>query len=175
MTRSTLFASPDQLTMRRTMGRFLTGVAIVTTLDGDGEPHGMTINSLTSISLAPPILMIALNFETRTGNAVKATGQFAISILGAKQEPVARHFATRGGERFVDGDFDHTEGGIPVIGSALSQAECRVVRQEVVGDHDVFFGEVISCRDRDGDGLAFNAGKFGGFIDFGHDELPWRF
>jgi flavin reductase (DIM6/NTAB) family NADH-FMN oxidoreductase RutF len=50
-----------------------------------------------------------------------------------------------------------------------------VIDHRVVGDHDVFFGQVVACRDRDGAGLAFNAGKFGGFADFGHDELDWRF
>jgi len=175
MTRTGSFAIPDQFAMRRTMGRFLTGVAVVSTLDERGEPNGMTINSLTSISLAPPILMIALNFDTRTGNAIKTTGRFAISVLGVKQEAAARYFATRGGERFKHGEFEKTEGGIPVLAGALSQAECEVVKHEVVGDHDVFFGEVVACRDRDGDGLAFNAGKFGSFNDFGHDELPWRF
>lgn len=91
-----VFAMPDGLAMRRTMGRFLTGVAVVTT-DHDGEQYGMTINSLTSISLDPPILMISLNFNTRTGDAVLASGKFAVSILGAKQEAVARQFAQRGG------------------------------------------------------------------------------
>jgi flavin reductase (DIM6/NTAB) family NADH-FMN oxidoreductase RutF len=169
-----MFAEPDELVMRRTMGRFLTGVAVITTKSGE-ELHGMTINSLTSISLKPPILMISLNFGTRTGEALLESGKFAISILGAKQESIARRFAVRGGERFDGGEFDLTDNGIPVIRGALSQADCTVVNQYDIGDHQVFFGQVTSCRDRDGEGLAFNAGKFGSFKDFGHDELPWLF
>lgn len=168
------FQRPDALTMRRTMGHFLTGVAVVTTRTGE-ESHGMTINSLTSISLEPPIVMIALNFNTRTGDAVEASRQFAISVLGAKQEAIARRFAVRGGERFEGGEFEYTTSGIPVVCGALAQLECSVIEKRVVGDHDVFFGEVTSCKDRDGEGLAFNAGKFGSFNDFGHDELPWMF
>ncbi|MFL0713677.1 MAG: flavin reductase family protein [Microcella pacifica] len=168
------FAAPDELIMRRTMGRFLTGVAVVTTRFDD-ESHGMTINSLTSISLKPPILMISLNFDTRTGEALLKSGKFAISILGAKQELIARRFAARGGERFADGEFDYTENGLPVVRGALSQADCTVVEQQIVGDHQLFFGEVTTCRDRDGSGLAFNAGKFGSFLDFGHEEVPWYF
>lgn len=174
MTQPVTFAEPDELVMRRTMGRFLTGVAVVTTKTGD-ELHGMTINSLTSISLKPPILMISLNFGTRTGEALLESGKFAISILGAKQESIARRFAVRGGERFDGGDFDLTDNGLPVIRGALSQADCTVVKQYDIGDHQVFFGQVTSCRDRDGEGLAFNAGKFGSFKDFGHNELPWMF
>ncbi len=82
------FTEPDALHMRRTMGRLLTGVAVITT-KSDGELHGMTINSLTSISLTPPILMISLNYGTRTGDALLRSGKFAISILGAKQESIA--------------------------------------------------------------------------------------
>ncbi|MCU1520636.1 MAG: hpaC [Arthrobacter sp.] len=174
MTQPVTFAEPDELVMRRTMGRFLTGVAVITTKTGE-ELHGMTINSLTSISLKPPILMISLNFGTRTGEALLESGKFAISILGAKQESIARRFAVRGGERFDGGEFDLTDNGIPVIKGALSQADCTVVNQYDIGDHQVFFGQVTSCRDRDGEGLAFNAGKFGSFKDFGHDELPWMF
>ncbi|WP_454116926.1 flavin reductase family protein [Microbacterium aurum] len=156
------------------MGRFLTRVAVVTT-EHEGERHGMTINSLTSISLEPPILMISLNFGTRTGDALLASGTFAISVLGAKQEAVARQFAVRGGARFDAGDFDETEGGLAVISGALSQVECKVVNQYEIGDHQVFFGQVVGCRDRDGEGLAFNAGKFGAFRDFHHDAMPWSF
>lgn len=175
MTRTGSFARPDPLAMRQAMGRFLTGVAVVSVVDASGETHGMTINSLTSISLDPPIVMIALNFDTRSGTAIKDSGRYAISILGARQEAVARYFAARGGDRFTEGEFDYTSGGIPVVKESLTQAECTVIRHEVVGDHDIFFGEVTECRDRDGEGLAFNSGKFGKFDDFGHSPLLWRF
>lgn len=168
------FAVPDGLAMRQAMGRFLTGVAVVTT-DHEGEASGMTINSLTSISLDPPILMVSLNYDTRTGDGIAASGRFAVSILGVKQEAVARQFASRGGERFGEGSFDTTPEGLPVISEALAQLECRVAHRYDVGDHQVFFGEVTACRDRNGDGIAFNAGKFGSFADFHHDRAPWLF
>lgn len=174
MTALKLFTEPDEMMMRRTMGRFLTGVAVVTT-EHEGEQHGMTINSLTSISLKPPILMVSLNFNTRTGDALLASGRFAISILGERQEAVARQFAVRGGARFGEGQFDETEGGLPVVAGALSQAECKVVHHYDIGDHQVFFGQVTGCRYRDGDPLAFNSGKFGRFQDFHHDAMPWAF
>lgn len=151
MNRAIQFTQPDELVMRRTMGRFLTGVAVVTTKAGDGSLHGMTINSLTSISLKPPVLMISLNFGTRTGDALLETGQFGISILGAKQESAARRFAVRGGERFDGGEFDQTDNGLPVVRGALSQADCEVVHQYDIGDHQVFFGQVTTCRDREGE------------------------
>jgi flavin reductase (DIM6/NTAB) family NADH-FMN oxidoreductase RutF len=169
-----VFIEPDSSAMRRTMGRFLTGVAVVTADQGD-EHVGMTISSLTSISLDPPILMISLNLDTRTGNAVIAAEKFAISILGVKQEGAARQFAVRGGARFEAGDFEETDGGLPVISGALAQAECKLVNQYTIGDHQVFFGQVVSSRYRDGDALAFYSGKFGSFHDFHHEAVPWMF
>lgn len=165
-------AEPEPLAMRRCIGRFLTGVAVVTADDGQ-EQAGMTINSLTSISLDPPIVMISLNFDTRTGDAIETSDRYALSILSSKQEAVARQFASRGGERFADGSFDTTPSGLPVIRDALSQLDCRVVEKHTIGDHRVFFGQVEHCRDRDGSGLSFNAGRFGAFKDFGHEPVPW--
>lgn len=174
MALTTTFSQPDGLGMRRAMGHTLSGVAVITT-EWNGEQSGMTISSLTSISLEPPILMISLNFNTRTGDALHASGRFAVSILGVKQEGVARQFASRGGARFNDGNFDTTPSGLPVVTDALAQLECEVSHTYDIGDHRVFFGQVIHCRDRDGDGLAFNAGKFGSFKDFNHESAPWLF
>ncbi len=168
------FVEPDAMAMRQLMGHFLTGVAVITT-ECDGERSGMTISSLTSISLEPPILMISLNFNTRTLDGVKGSGRFAASILGVKQESVARQFASRGGERFAEGSFDETPGGLPVITGALAQLECEVVSDHIIGDHHVFFGQVRHARDRKGAELVFNAGKFGSFHDFNHDAVPWVF
>lgn len=162
--------------MRRTMGRWLTGVAVVTTVDAEGEYHGGTISSLQSISLEPPILMLALNLGARTGEAIRESGRFGVSILGSKQEAIARRFAVRGGERFEDGEFEDSPTGIlPVIDGALAQAACELHAHHVVGDHDVYFGRVVATRHRSGTALGFLSGRFGDFRDFGHDELPWTF
>lgn len=167
--------APDGPGMRRAMGRWLTGVAVVTTIDEAGEYHGGTISSLQSISLEPPILMLALNFNTRTGEALRESGRFGISILGGKQEAIARRFAVRGGERFEGGEFEDTPQGIPVVHGALTQAECTLFEHHVIGDHDVYFGQVTASRHRSGSPLAFLGGRFGDFRDFGHEEMPWSF
>ncbi len=168
------FSAASPLEMRTAMGRFMTGVAIVSTGTPD-DVCGMTISSLTSISLDPPILMISLNHGSRTTDMVSATRRFTVSILNARQEAVARHFATRGGSRFESIEYDTGEFGLPMIANALVQAECTVVQDPTVGDHQVFFGEVENLRCREGSGLVFNAGRFGDFHDFGHDEIPWWF
>lgn len=166
---------PDASVMRRTMGRFLTGVAVVTAVDADGAPHGMTISSLQAISQDPPILMVALNFDTRTGAALASSDRFAVSILGSRQAAIAARFATRGGERFDGGEFETTPSGLPVVHGALAQAECVMHEHVVVGDHDVTFGRVVACRNRPGTPLAFYSGRFGDFVDAERDEVPWTF
>lgn len=169
------FAPPDPSAMRRCMGRFTTGVAVVTAIDATGEPQGMTINSLTSVSVAPCVLMVSLTTGSRTADAVDATGAFAVSILGVRQEQIARRFATRGGARLDGVDHEVTDSGIPVVADALVHADCRVHRTTDIGDHRVYFGEVSSLRDRSGTGLVFHGGRFGEFHDLGHAEIPWLF
>ncbi|MET8567511.1 flavin reductase family protein [Streptomyces sp. NPDC004783] len=166
--------APDKLAMRRTMGHFVTGVAVVTTLEGD-TPQGMTVNSLTSISLEPPILMVSLNHGSRTGDAIESCGTFGVSILSARQEQVARVFSRPGQDHFAGGHFDVTENGIHLIKDSLAQAECTVHQAITVGDHRVIFGEVTGAWDRQGPALAFDTGHFGEFFGFGHDPMPWTF
>ena len=141
------FHAPTPTDMRRSMGRFTTGVAVVSADDGDGNPSAMTISSLTSISLDPAILLVSLTHGSRTTEAVEVAGSFAVSVLGSRQEALARRFATRGGARFDDLPCDHSRSGLPLIKDALAQLECRVHSAHDIGD----------------------------FHDFGHDEVPWLF
>ncbi|WP_439673391.1 flavin reductase family protein [Embleya sp. MST-111070] len=169
------FTPATAVGMRAAMGRFVTGVAVVSTGTGEGNWCGMTISSLTSISLDPAILMISLTHRSRTTEVIQRAGRFTVSILAARQEAAARHFATRGGSRFEEIEHDLGPFGMPLISDALVQAECRVHAAHDVGDHTVVFGTVEHLRFRDGSPLLFNAGRFGAFHDFGHDEIPWWF
>ncbi|MDQ4116876.1 MAG: flavin reductase family protein, partial [Actinomycetota bacterium] len=116
-----------------------------------------------------------LTTGTRTADAVDSSGAFAVSVLGVRQEPIARRFATRGGSRFEGVDHEVTDTGTPVVADALVHADCRVRQTTDIGDHRVYFGEVRSLRDRIGTGLTFHGGRFGEFHDLGHAEMPWLF
>jgi flavin reductase (DIM6/NTAB) family NADH-FMN oxidoreductase RutF len=165
----------DALTMRRTMGHFATGVAVVTTMDAHGQPHGMTVNSLTSVSLDPPMLLVCFNEGARTAVAAVDTGRFAVSVLAARQEPIARRFAGRGEDHFSGLPLTFGNHQVPVVPDALAHLECTVDRHLVAGDHVVVFGTVESACDREGFPLAFLGGRFGDYADRGHDPLPWFF
>ncbi|MFC9970957.1 flavin reductase family protein [Spirillospora sp. NPDC127200] len=164
----------DPLAMRRTMGRFATGVAVVTTTAG-GVPHGMTVNSLTSVSLDPPLLLVCLTTGARTTEAVTGTGRFAVSILSARQEHLALRFARRGEDHFAGLEVTRGDHRVPVIPDAYAHLECRVERHFAAGDHHVVIGEVHKVCRRPGEPLGFLGGRFSDIVDRGHEPAPWFF
>jgi flavin reductase (DIM6/NTAB) family NADH-FMN oxidoreductase RutF len=162
----------DPLALRRTMGRFATGVAVITT-SLDGVPHGMTVNSLTSVSLDPPLLLVCFTRGARTAECVEASGRFAVNILGARQEHVSNTFARRGEDHFDGLDLPTAAGGVPLIPGALAQAVCSVDRVLDGGDHVVVLGAVEEVFHRDGAPLLFFGGTYGDFADRGDPAEFW--
>ncbi|GAA1355985.1 flavin reductase family protein [Saccharothrix algeriensis] len=163
----------DPLTMRRAMGRFATGVAVVTTRGADGAPHGMTVNSLTSVSLEPPLLLVCLTTGARSTDAVVSAGRFAVSILSSRQEHLALRFARRGEDHFAGLDVTHGRHRVPVIPDAFAHLECDVERHFTAGDHVVVIGHVRDACERDGEPLGFLRGRFSDVLDRGHAPAPW--
>ena len=157
-----IFAHVGPLDMRRAMGRMTTGVAIVW-VEHRNEVYGMTVNSLTSVSLSPPILLVCLDAGARTLTAIEREGRFAISILAKGQASIARTWSRDGATRILGGGSS-PQPSAPTAPQALVHAECVVERLEPVGDHVVVFGLVQDLRDREGPPLTFHAGQF--------DELP---
>jgi flavin reductase (DIM6/NTAB) family NADH-FMN oxidoreductase RutF len=164
----------DPMTMRRAMGRFATGVAVVTTAV-DGEPHGMTVNSLTSVSLDPPLLLVCLTTGARTTDAITQAGRFAVNILSARQEQLALRFARRGEDHFAGLPVTHGRHTVPVIPDAFAHLECEVERHLVAGDHVIVIGEVRRVCEREGEPLGFLGGKFSDITDRGHEPVQWFF
>jgi flavin reductase (DIM6/NTAB) family NADH-FMN oxidoreductase RutF len=160
--------------MRRTMGRFATGVAVVTTSVG-GTPHGMTVNSLTSVSLDPPLLLVCLTSGARSTEAIVESGRFAVNILSARQEHIALRFARRGADHFADLEVMHGRHRVPVVPDAFAHLECEVERHFVAGDHLVVIGQVLTVCERDGEPLGFFGGKFGDILVRGHEPAHWFF
>lgn len=146
----------DPLELRRCLGRFATGVTIVT-CDGDHGPHGVTVNSFTSVSLDPPLVLVSLARTSRSCRLLHEA-PFAVNILHASQEPLARHFAGRpdAGARveWEAGDL------VPLLGDALASIECSPWRVYDGGDHVLFLGRVERFVVRDGDPLLFCGGRF---------------
>ncbi|MGV6875491.1 flavin reductase family protein [Pseudochelatococcus sp. B33] len=155
----------DPAEFRMAMGAFATGVAVVTTVD-QGIWYGMTMNSLTSVSLVPCLLLICPRRGSATGRAVRASGHFAISLLSNAQKDLASRFVGNAGsmaDRFDGLDVEVSHRRLPLLRDALSTFECVVRDIHPGGDHDIVIGEVVSCRRLDGDPLVFFRGNFGNY------------
>lgn len=164
----------DPATMRTTMGRFATGVAVITTL-ADGEPHGMTVNSLTSVSLDPPLLLVCFTHGARSADAVTAAGRFVVNVLSTRQRSVALRFAERGEDHFAGLDLEYGEHRVPVVPHALAHLECDVDRVIGAGDHVIVLGAVVDVCARDGDPLGFYGGRFSDVTQDGAEPEHWFF
>jgi flavin reductase (DIM6/NTAB) family NADH-FMN oxidoreductase RutF len=174
MTASPAPAPPDPRTLRQAMGRFATGVAVITT-EHAGHRHGMTVNSLTSVSLEPPMLLVCLTRGSRTADAVVRAGRFGVNILSARQEAISNRFARRGEDHFADVPLDEGPLGLPLISNAVAQVTCRVSREIDGGDHVIVLGDVVHVHHRDGLPLCFFSGNYGDFHDTGHSAEFWYF
>lgn len=149
---------------RSVMGRFVTGVTVVTVLDRTG-PHGITVNSFTSLSLDPPMIMVCLRRAGRGAAVLRRSAHFGVSILGAHQEPLGRLFARAdrpaGAAAFDDVPHRTGIGGVPLIDGAAAQLECRVHQRIRAGDHLMCLAEVVGLHvDSAVDALAFHRGRF---------------
>ena len=160
----------DVLDYRRVVGRFATGVTVITTVL-DGEHHAMTCSSFTSVSLEPVLVLFCAEKIARFHDVVLSSGTFAVSVLAQGQEDVSRRYAVRG--RPLEDQFD----GIPslvgsrtvavVIEGALAALECRTVSTTDAGDHTVVMGEVVGLGvpDPEGDPLLYYEGRYRAFRD----------
>src|SRR5690625_2516705 len=143
---------------RKAMGKFATGVTVITTNDDNGA-HGMTANAFMSVSLDPKLVTISIGNQANMLSKIRASGQYAISFLSDQQQDISMHFA--GQKRKKNGiDFGYIQ-GVPVIKEALANVVCDVYREVVVGDHTLFIGRVIDYVVTDGEPLTFYIGKYG--------------
>ncbi len=152
--------------LRQVMGRFATGVSVVTTLT-EGHDHAMTADTLTSVSLEPLLVLVCVQRDSRFHDGVIAAGVFGASVLGADQRPVADWLATPG--RPLHGQLDrvaHVRGGatgVALIAGSLGSLECRVTDVYPAGDHSIVVGEVValSLPDQAGEALIHYRGGYG--------------
>lgn len=134
--------------LRTAMGRFATGVSVVTTKNGD-EINGMTANALTSVSLEPPLILICVDRDNYTHRLVSESKIFAVNILSESQQELADAFARPG-----PGKADYLSKletfkaitGSPIIANCLSYLDCRVVQMHQAGDHTIFIGQVTAAE-----------------------------
>lgn len=147
----------DARALRSAMGRFVTGVTVVTNAADEGV-HAMTANGFMSVSLDPPLVLVSLGNHTKMAARLQAEDQYGISVLANSQESLARRFAgsthTMAPPRFI------WVNQVPLVASALVHMVARVVDRHHAGDHCLFIGEVEHLSSREGEPLVFHTGAF---------------
>ncbi len=144
------------------MGRFATGVTVVSTLAGNNETWGMTANAVTSLSLHPPLVLVAIIRDNATDGYLRNSRCFALNILSADQQDLSTRFAGPGPRDFSDLDVKTAVTGCPILVDALGWVDCRVVDILRGGDHEIYLGEILAgaLHDHDKKPLLFYSGKY---------------
>lgn len=147
-------------TFRRACSRFATGVAVAAVRDAGGVPHGLTVNSFTSVSLDPPLVLICIDNEASVISCFRDGTHFAINILSEGQRELSIRFATKGMDRFDGVAWTPGVGGAPLIPEALAHFECRKITTVEAGDHAIFIGRVEEMGVREGRPLLYYASDY---------------
>jgi len=150
--------SVDDRTFRNAMGKFATGVTVITT-EVDGDIHGMTANAFMSVSLNPKLVVVSIGEKAKMLDKIKQSGTYAVNILAEDRKDLSMAFAGQLKDKPAI-RFGRV-GGVPVLEDALANIVCRVYDQHVAGDHTLFIGEVLDIVMRDGRPLIFFEGKYG--------------
>jgi flavin reductase (DIM6/NTAB) family NADH-FMN oxidoreductase RutF len=154
----------SEAAFRKAMRHVATGVTVVTSLR-DGEPRGITVNALASVSLEPPSLLICINREARSYLFISTSRVFCVNVLAGEQRALAEHFSGKVRDRqFDDVAYRIDTTGAPVLEGTIAHFDCELAHEYQFGSHSILIGRVLSCDARPGSPLGyFN----GGFHDFG--------
>jgi flavin reductase (DIM6/NTAB) family NADH-FMN oxidoreductase RutF len=151
----------DPDSFRSVLGRFASGITVVTTRDADGRDMGMTVSAFASVSLVPPMISVCIERRATMFRALCAAEQFGVSILASDQEALSRRFASVESSHRFDGiGYERGESGVLLIDEALAHIECRRVAQHEAGDHTIFIGAVERANARDARPLLYYRGGY---------------
>lgn len=151
----------DQKEYRSVLGSFATGVTIVTTTDEAGTAHGLTVNSFTSVSLDPPLVLWCLGNKSDSYDLFSKADHYAINVLGAGETDFAMRFAGKGDQRLTSSEFTTMKTSAPVLAQAIATFDCKVVQRVEAGDHLILIGETQAYSSRPDSGMTYFRGAFG--------------
>ncbi len=150
----------DPRTLRDALGCFATGVTVVTAQLAD-EPAGLTVNSFTSLSLDPPLLLVCIHKQAASANVLIGASHFAVNVLQNEQQPASIRFSTRDEDRFGTTPWSCGEVGAPILQDSLSVFECERFAVYDGGDHHILVGQVVKASfDESLDPLLFFRGRY---------------
>jgi flavin reductase (DIM6/NTAB) family NADH-FMN oxidoreductase RutF len=151
----------DQRTLRDALGCFATGVTVVTCLNEEGDPAGLTVNSFTSVSLEPPLLLVCIAKAAASAEALTQASHFAVNVLQTGQQPASIRFSTRDQDRFGATPWSCGEAGAPILKDSLGVFECERFAVYDGGDHHILVGQVVKASfDAGLDPLLYFRGRY---------------
>jgi 3-hydroxy-9,10-secoandrosta-1,3,5(10)-triene-9,17-dione monooxygenase reductase component len=151
----------DAATFRHALGRFPSGVTVVTVRGSDGRDYGMTVSAFASLSLVPPLVLVCIGDDATIAAAVAGAEHFAVNVLAEHQEPLARRFAESGADRFADTRVSRGATGLARLDGAVATLECAIVTRHRGGDHTIVVGEVLAAAAlEDGRPLVYQCGEY---------------
>ncbi len=142
------------------LGRFCTGVTVVTSLDGAGVPIGFTCQTFSSLSLQPALVQLSVQHTSTTWPRIREQGRFVVNILAADHADVAMRFARSGTDKFAGVPWQSSPSGLPIFNGVLAWIECSLTQEVAAGDHAIVIGAVDAlAEDRDREPLLFFRGE----------------
>ena len=145
----------DPHLFRKSCGRYATGIAVATVADSDGKPYGLTVNSFTSVSCSPPLVLICVDYRCSLLPLFRSNSWYGINVLSDRQRDLSVRFSQRELDRFEGIEWYPSENGVPLIPSCLASLECCVSQTVEAGDHAILMAEVTSAEWRDGEPLIY--------------------
>lgn len=150
----------DPKLFRKALGTFTTGVTIITAADTTAGDVGMTVNSFSSVSLAPPMVLWSLGRTSTNVEAFLRAEHFAVHVLATEQDELATRFATKDVDRFAGTTVGRGVAGVPLLDEVVARFECRTAHQYEGGDHVIIVGEVLAFTHWDREPLVFKGGRY---------------
>lgn len=152
--------SLDAKQLRGALGRFTTGITIVTCRTVEGQPIGLTVNSFNALSLEPALILWSLRNASPSVGAFEQASHFTVNVLGQTQMDVSQAFASRTADRFAVGRWGPGCTDAPLLLDALASFECARDSVQCAGDHRLFIGRVLQVHQREGEPLLYHAGCY---------------
>jgi len=146
--------------LRKALGTFATGVTVLTACSNKGEMTGLTVNSFTSVSLSPPLILWCLASTSDSLSIFRSAEYFAVNILASGQRDISNHFATKQVGKFNNIKFKRGLGDAPLLQGCVTWLQCKTVKLYEEGDHWIFIGEVVELKTTSKEGLIFNQSNY---------------
>ena len=150
---------------RAALGRFISGVTVITVETAGGEVHGMTASSFCSVSLRPPLVLVCIDHLAETYLHVRESGRFGVSVLREDQDALSEFFAdperNPDAARRLDIRYNRMKSGTMIVAGTLANLDCRVVQAHEAGDHTIFVAEVQEVSVAEGAPLVYFRGRYG--------------